>query len=135
MKNEKFKTAITELEELVLEQTRELEETQKILSGLRKLAGVNGGNGVAIAQSVPASASNGPTMAKMTYADIALRLLKAADRPMHINEIVKGICLEKNVPIGSIARPSVQTTLMRFMKRSSEIRKAGPGKFKYSGIN
>ena len=128
MKKERLTAAIHELEELEREQQDDIEETRKALSVLRRLAG--SGNGAIHHQLSPIR----PTAqaSTQTYSQIAVKLLKEAGSPMHINKIVEGICLEKNVPIGSIARPSVQTTLMRFMKRSKEIRKAGPAKFKYN---
>lgn len=129
MKKERLTAAIYELEELEREQQNELDETREILSGLRKLAGISNGTGEKLPLETTDASALGSTP---TYSQIAVKLLKEAGRPMHITKIVEGICLEKNVPFGSIARPSVQTTLMRFMEKSKEILKTGPGKFKYN---
>lgn len=131
MKTERLLAAISEIEALEQEQEHELKETRAVLAGMRKLAG----NGTGAVVNTPPSTTHVSTntpMIKKTYAQITLDLLKVSDRPMHINEIVLEIHQVKNLPPGSILRPSVQTSLMRYIQRGGKnLKKAGLGKFKY----
>jgi hypothetical protein len=87
-------------------------------------------NGASASIAVDEQAARKP----QTYNEIAIHLLKNAGRPMHISDIVAGIEQFKGLARGSITRPSVQTTLTRFMaKRSGLLRKPKDATFEYIG--
>ncbi len=127
MKTERLKAAVHELEELKREQEDDLKKTERLISELKQLAGIPDVEAVPVNSASLLSALG--LGRKETYVEIALRLLRQAGRPLHVNEIVAEIEREKGLSKGSITRASVQTSLGRYMEKTGKIFKPQPAKF------
>lgn len=126
MIRKRLQETIEDLQKLRRDTDRAIQELQKVIDGLS--------NDFDIPKQQPQkqaqlTLSNGN--GEKTYAQIATDLLREAQKPLHLNEIMRGIEEYKKLPKGSVARPSLHTALMRHGKRTGLIEKAGPGKFRY----
>jgi hypothetical protein len=121
MKTDKIRDAIADLQEQKDLIDNAIESLQEILVRL---------NGHATQVAMPFIPESAPKLAKGSYIDLSVQLLRANGRPMHVKKIVEQIRVLRNDP--TIKRGSVESTLLRHIEAKageSRVRKVGPGTY------
>ena len=122
MDRDKLNSIIRGLEDLEIEQERELSQTREMILSLKGRRERNSGEVLAPLEPQAIDPHNA------TYGQLCVSYLKEHGGPMHIALIMEKLSKSRGV---EMSRPAIQTCLRRLTEKFSYIEKVGRGTFQY----